>query len=221
MKRIFLPILIVLLTAGIALAEPAEGGKALSVKTFQFKYKDADRAAAVIKPLLSSEGSMSIQPSANSLVVTDRPQNLASVSAALAEFDVPARPLKLTVRLLLASRASETAKVPDELRDVATKLAMLRFTSVESLGGADLDSRENELGAVEFANGYRAEFRLGDYDPASKSVSVTDFRISRKEKDQTRSLYTASWNLKIGQTLIVPVTKDGQRAIVVVLVVRK
>lgn len=221
MKRILLPILIVLLTAGIALAEPAEGGKALPAKTFQFKYKDADRAAAVIKPLLSSEGSLSIRPSANSLVVTDRPQNLASVSAALAEFDVPARALKLTVRLLLASRASGTAKVPDELRDVATKLAMLRFTSVESLGGADLDSRENEPGVVEFASGYRAEFRLGDYDPASKSVSVSDFRMSRKEKDQTRSLYTASWNLKIGQTIIVPVTRDGQRAIVVVLAVRK
>ena len=60
MKRVLLIVLAVLFTTGVALADPAaDGAKALSVRTFQLKYKTADRATAVIKSLLSADGSMS------------------------------------------------------------------------------------------------------------------------------------------------------------------
>src|SRR5437762_846987 len=75
MKRVLMMFLVLLFTTGVVRAEPTEGAKSVSVRTFQFKFKDADRAAAMIKPLLSIDGSMSIQPSANSLVVTDHPDN--------------------------------------------------------------------------------------------------------------------------------------------------
>ena len=46
MKRGLMIFLAVLFTTGVALAAPAaNGAKALSVRTFQFKYKTADRAA--------------------------------------------------------------------------------------------------------------------------------------------------------------------------------
>jgi Bacterial type II/III secretion system short domain len=221
MKRIFLPILIVLLTAGMVLAEPAEGGKGLSVRTFQFKYKDVDRAAAIIKPLLSAQGSISMQPSERSLVVTDRADNIAAIASALSEFDTAPRPLKLSIRLVMASRTETPARVPDELRDVAPKLAMLRYNSVESLGAADIESREGDSGSVELANGFRAEFRMGEYDPASKSVTVTDFKLSKVQDSQLKNLYKTTLNLKVGQTLILAATRQGQRAVVVVLAARK
>lgn len=221
MKRTFLLILIVLLTAGMALAEPADGGKNLSVRTFQFKYKDVDRAAAIIKPLLSAQGSISMQPSERSLVVTDRADNLAAIVSALSEFDTAPRPLKLSIRLVMASRTDTPARVPDELRDVAPKLAMLRYNTVESLGAAEIESREGDSGSVELANGFRAEFRMGEYDPASKSVTVTDFKLSRVQDSQVKDLYKTTLNLKVGQTLILAATRQGQRAVVVVLAARK
>ena len=45
LKRISLILIAVLFTAGTALADPAPDGKALSVRSFTFKTKDADKAA--------------------------------------------------------------------------------------------------------------------------------------------------------------------------------
>src|SRR3954469_12957051 len=80
LTRILLMISMMLAFSGAAFAEPAAAAAAdakpgLAVRTFTFKFKQADKAAAAIKPLLSTDGSMSIQPSTNSLVVTDRAEN--------------------------------------------------------------------------------------------------------------------------------------------------
>ena len=62
MRRLAL-ILAALFCAGVAFADaPADAAKVLSVHTFTFKYKDAEKAAAIITPMISSEGSVSIQP---------------------------------------------------------------------------------------------------------------------------------------------------------------
>ena len=80
-KHVALMLLLLLAVCGAAFADDApaaDAAKSLSVKTFQFKHKDADRASVVVKPLMSSEGSFSIQPSSNSMVITDRAENLKS-----------------------------------------------------------------------------------------------------------------------------------------------
>src|ERR1051326_7733292 len=91
MKRILTALCAFLLVCGVAMAEPREPGQALTVRTFTFKHKDADKAAAAIKKLLSPEGSMSIQPSTNALVVTDRAENLKAIAKTLADFDADAK----------------------------------------------------------------------------------------------------------------------------------
>src|SRR5262245_9299543 len=99
MKRALILSAALLMLAGVALGDDAAAGaaKSLSVRTFSFKYKDSEKAAAMIKPLLSSEGSMSIQPSTNALVVTDRADNLKTIAKALADFDLPPQPFRLVV----------------------------------------------------------------------------------------------------------------------------
>jgi hypothetical protein len=222
MKRVLLTLLVIALGTGAAFAEPADGAK-LSVRTFQFKYKDADRAAAMIKPLLSADGSMSIQPAANSLVVTDHSENLKSVMSALADFDAPARGIRLEVRIVGASRVDPGAapRVADEIRDIAPKLAMLRYNAIESLGNANVEGHEGEPGAIELPSGYRADFKFGEYDPASDSIKLNDFRLSHltgEKHDQLAQLYKASLNLKLGQTIIVGAAKpSGNRALMIVL----
>ncbi len=224
MKRLLLLMLLATLTTGVAVAEPAaEAAKALPARTFQVKYKAIDRAAAVIKPLLSPEGSVSMQPSSNALTVTDLPANLAAVAAALGEFDTAPRPLKLSIRLVMAGHGA--ARVPEEVRDLAPKLAMIGFTAAESLGQVEIEGHEGESAAVEMANGYRADFKFGDYDPASKTISVNDLKVSRLDpakKDQPpKDLYKTTLNLKVGQTYIFVTTKKGENALVIVLAARK
>ena len=222
MKRALMILLAVLFTTGVVFAEPAEGVKALSVKTFQFKFKNADRAAVVIKSLLSADGSMSIQPSANSLVVTDHPANLKTVAAAINEFDTAPRAVRLSVRLVTASHAEVAAKPAEELRDIAKSFAMLGYNSLESIGSANIDSHEGELGTIDLGGGYRADFRFGEYDPTSDTVRLEDFRISKLQGDQLSQIYKTTLNLKVGQMTIVTAKRpQGQRALSIAFVARR
>src|SRR5687768_2439749 len=184
MKRIAVVSMILLLLSVPAFADAADVGKNLSVRTFQFKHKQADKAAGMIKSLMSSSGTFTVQPGANSLVVTDDPENLKKIAAALAEFDAAPQPFQLSVRLISAARGGAgKARVPDNLRDVESKLALLRFDNVESLGSASVDGKEGDNGTVDMST-YRADFRFGEYDPASDSIKISDFRLSRLDGDQ-------------------------------------
>jgi hypothetical protein len=226
LNRVMFLMVALLVAASAMQAEPPapDAAKALTVRTFTFRYKDADKAAGVIKPLLSAEGSMSIQPGTKSLVVTDRAENVKALAKALADFDVPPQSFRLSVRLVSAARvAGETAKPADELKDVAPKLAMLRYNSLESAGQAEFEGKEGDPGIVEMTTGFRADFKFGEYDAASDSIKVSDFHLSRLQKDQLTSLLKTSLNLRLGQTYIVGATRapESQRALMIVLVAHR
>lgn len=223
MKRLLTAFCAFLLVCGVAMAEPREPGQALTVRTFTFKYKDADKAAAAIKTLLSAEGTMSIQPSTNALVVTDRPENMKAITKALGEFDTAAQPFKLSVRIVSAARGEGAAKVPDDLKDVAAQLSVLRYTSFESVGNANMQGKEGTPGVVDMPSGYRAEFKFGEYDPASDSIKINDLQISKVQKEQLTSLLKTSLNLRLGQTYVFGAARapQSQRALIIVLVARR
>jgi len=224
MKRSLITIAALLMIWSAAFADDAAEAKTLSVRTFTFKYKDASKAAEIIKPLLSAEGSMSIQPSSNALVVTDRAENLKSVAKALTQFDAPPQAFRLVVRLLGASRVEGSPpKPPDDLKDLAPKLAMFRYNAFESLGNGDVAGREGDPGLLTLPTGYRADFKFGEYDPASDSVKVSDFRLSKLQNDVLTSLLKTTLNLRIGETYVFSVAKGPQspRALMIVLVARR
>ncbi len=225
MKRVLILLAALLMLSGAAVADDAavDAAKSLTVRTFSFKYKDPEKAVALIKSLVSAEGSMSIQPSTNALVVTDRPENLKSIAKAIADFDAPPQLFRLTVRLIAASRVNAPPKVSDDLKEIAPKLAMFRFNAFESLGDADFAGKEGDPGILELPTGYRADFKFGEYDPASDSIKVSDFRLSKLQKEQLSSLLKTTLNLRIGQTYIVGATKapQSQRALMIVLVARR
>ena len=122
MKRFVLSVVIVALAAFGAAADQA--GDKVVVQTYKFKFKTADRAANLIKPLLGSEGSVSIQPGSNTLVVSDQGANVENISKAIADYDVPSRTFKLEIKLVAAGRVNGTPPaVPADLKDVSTKLS--------------------------------------------------------------------------------------------------
>jgi hypothetical protein len=224
MKRILTALCAFLLVCGVAFAEPREPGQALTVHTFTFKYKQADKAAAAIKTLLSGEGTMSIQPSTNALVVTDHPENVKAIVKALAEFDSAAQPYRLSVRIVAASRAATASRIPAELNDVAESLRVFRqYNSFERVGDANVQGKEGDPGLVDMPTGYRADFKFGEYDPASDSIKINDLQISKVQKDQLTSLFKTSLNLRLGQTYIFGAARapQSQRALMIVLVARR
>jgi hypothetical protein len=227
-KRVFLMISMMLALSGAAFAEPAtaDSKPALAVRSFSFRFKQADKAAAAIKPLLSNEGSMSIQPSSNSLVVTDRAENMKAVAKMIGDFDKEPQSFRLYVRIVSAARVEGTPKIADDLKDVARKLAILPYNSYESVGEATVQGKEGDPGLIDMSTGYRANFKFGEYDPASDSIAVNDLQISRltgAQKDQLTSLLKTTLNLTIGQPYILGAAKgpQSQRALMIVLVARR
>ena len=218
---------LMMILIALVVAVSAAQAESLTVRTFTFKYKDADKAAGVIKPLLSAEGTISIQPGTKSVTVSDRAENLKAVAKAMADFDVAPQTFRLSVRLVSAERVSgEAARVSDDLKDVAPKLAMLRYNALESAGQADFEGKEGDPGILDLPTGYRAEFKLGEYDPASDSIRVSDLHLARLQKEQnqlTPLLKPMSLNLRLGQTYMVAATRNpqSQRALMIVLVAHR
>jgi hypothetical protein len=211
-------ITVLTLATGAAYAD-AESKGSLGVKTFQFKYKDAQKAASAIKPLMSAEGSFSIQPSTNALVVTDKPENLKAISAAILQFDAPARLVHLKVRLVSAARAEAPSRVPEELKDIAGKLAVLRYNSLETIGDVNVDGKEGDPSIVDLKGGYRADFRFGDYDAASDSIHISDFKLSKLQGAELTQVLTTSLNVKYGQVVVLGAARlpESQRALMIVV----
>jgi hypothetical protein len=229
LKRVLLMISMMVALCGAVIAEPpaATDTKApLAVRSFTFRFKQADKAAAAIKPLLSADGSMSIQPSTNSLVVTDRADNMKAVAKMIGDFDKEPQSFHLYVRIVGASRLEGKPKIADDLKDIARKLAILPYNAFESVGEATVQGKEGDPGLIDTQTGYRADFRFGEYDPASDSIAVNNLHISKltgAQKDQLTSLLTTTLNLAIGQTYILGASKDPQshRALMIVLVARR
>jgi hypothetical protein len=233
LKRVLLMILMMVALSGAAFAEPAaatapavDGKQALAVRSFSFKFKQADKAAAAIKPLLSKEGSMSIQPSSNSLVVTDRTENMKAVAKMIGDFDKAPQSFRLYVRIVGASRVEGTPKIADDLKDVARKLAILPYNFYENVGEATVQGKEGDSGLIDMSTGYRANFKLGEYDPASDSIAVNDLQIAKltgEKRDQLTPLLKTTLNLTIGQPYILGAAKgpQSQRALMIVLVARR
>jgi hypothetical protein len=71
--------------------------------------------------------------------------------------------------------------------------------------------------------GYRADFKIGEYDTASDSVKVSDFHLSKLQKDQLTPLLKTSLNLRIGQMYILSVSRSAQsqRALMIVITARR
>lgn len=224
MKRFVGVVAAFLLLAGAAFADEAAEGKSLLARTFQFKNKPAEKAAAVIRKHMSAEGSISIQPSTNALVVTDRPENIKAIAAALAAFDTPAQQFRIGLRLVYASRVApdQAPRIKDELKDVASKLAVLRYNAFEDIGEAVAEVKEGAPGILDI-DGYRAEFSVGDYDPTSDTVPVTNLKLARVGNAEVAPLLKTTLNVKLGQTLIMGATRQpqSQRALMIVVTARR
>jgi hypothetical protein len=221
LRRIALVLIIALAAPFAVLADDAAAPN-LSVRSFQLRHKEADKAAVVLKPLFSAKGSFSVQPSSNTLVVTDQAENLKRIAAALENFDLPPRPFVLELKLVMASRAAQPA-IPADLKEIAAKLSgVLRFNAFEKVGDLRAIGKEGDPVLAKI-DGYRAEFRFGELDPVSATIRLNDFQLSRVKGEEVVPVLKTSLNLKLGQTVALGASRDpqSQRALMLVLVARE
>lgn len=224
MKKAVIGVMLLALLGGAsAFAAPAAGSEKLTARSFQFKFRDASRAASVIKPLVSEAGSVSIQPSSNTIVVTDSPAALREIARAIAQYDAPPKSFTVELQLVAASRAANPPPVPEDLREISAKLSgVLRFNRFDKLGEIQAIGREGDPVLTDLDGSYRADFKMGEFDPISQTLQLSDFRILRVPEGggEVQQIFrNSTLNLRVGQTVVLGASRmpDSNRILMIVL----
>lgn len=217
MNRLIKPIFLTIL---LALTVPVwAAGDSLVSRAFELEHKDPQRVIDTVQGLLSRDGSYSIQPAKQTIVITDTPATLERVAEVLGQLDVPPRNYTLNLTLVSASRSANPPKVPEDLTEISRKMSgVLRFNTFEKLGSAT--TRGNEGTDLVFEiDGYQARFGFGQYDPLSQSLKIDDFRLDRTKDSTGSPLIRTSLNLRVGQTVVLGASRQPEsgKALMIVL----
>ena len=167
--------LAVLLLVGGSSAAPAtaqatsgsapEGG--LHVHLVKLRNQPAEEAMKLVMPLLSSQGSVEIQPGSNTLVIRDTLAALSRMLPLLADFDHSRRAVEIEVWILRAtpSQVSPPGASAPEIQNLPGLVETLRrhlpYQNYEVVTKSDVRSREGEFAVVPVAEGFQVRFRLG------------------------------------------------------------
>lgn len=233
MPRFASPLLVLLVLAALApqaapLAAQQQGGAradALYVHAYTLKYQKAADALMLIHPLLSPRGTIELQPLGNTLVVRDTLAGLARVVPVLRGFDRPARPLRIEVHVVHATRYRSPGQavspaLPEPPPELVQRLkSLLSYEFFELVAQARVGGLEGQPVTYEIGGGFEVSFRLGTLMP-NRRIRLTDFRILRRGRQRAgQTLLHTHLNLTLDQTVALALAKSeaSPEALMVVL----
>ena len=189
---------------------------------FSLQRRSVFDALTLVRPLLSVQGSVELDPSHDTISVRDNLSALNRVAIAIRAFDREIRPVRISVQLIRA----ETAKISPAPSDVGIGQELLvrlrqllRFQHFSLIAHGQVDSREGETVVYEMAQGYRLSFELGSVADG-KRIRLAGFRMVRElPKQPERELVRSVVQLGLDQPLILGLTRDeaADRALMLVL----
>lgn len=192
----------------------------LGLHAYVFQHRPAADAVPLVRPLLSSRGSLLIKRDGKTLVVRDTVAGIARVVPVLRSLDRPVIPLDLEVMLVRAERSivspPQQSTIPETL---AGELgSILPYDVYLLVAHADLATREGEEVTYEVGAGYTLRFRLGRYEGGG--VKLHDFRVYRAGHDEP--MVHANLLLTLGETYSLGLSKSesSPTALMVVLTCR-
>jgi hypothetical protein len=204
-----------------ATASP-EATAAVRLMVFSLQRQSVYEALNVVRPLLSVQGSVELDPGHNTISVRDNLAALSRVATAIRAFDRESQPVHIDVSLILAEAAKISPKRPDTgiAPDLLVRLQqLLRFNTFSLLAHSRIASREGEAVVYEMAQGYRLSFELGSAADG-KRIRLAEFRMVRAQPGQPEhELVRSVVHLGIDQPLILGLTRDegADRALMLVL----
>jgi len=226
LSRLFVLPLLVAAHAAAAGAVPAQSGRPaqtvavdrMALHAHTLRYRAAEDALEVVRPLLSSRGSAEVQADGNTLVIRDRISSLARIVPALRRFDRRSELVRLEVLVVRAARHRVSpptrSTVPPELEAKLKKL--LPFDSYELVAEAVLGTEEGESVTYEIGAGYSLRFDVGDL-VAERQLRLEDFRVFQQGREEP--LIRTNLRLQLDRTYSVGLAKsqDSPTALMIVL----
>jgi hypothetical protein len=157
----------------------------VAIHAYTPRHRSAAEAAAVVEPMLSGQGLVTVQEKTNTVVVRDTVAALAKIAPALRAFDQPRRPLALEMMVVRAAngRAARALR-PTAPPQVARQLARhVRYDVYELVGRADLATAEGEEITYEVGGGYTLRFRVGDIGEGQR-LKLHDLRVFQNGREE-------------------------------------
>jgi hypothetical protein len=206
--------------------QSAPGPRDVVTRAYTFKYQRASEAVVMVYPLLSSKGTVELQPSGNTLVIRDTVTAVQKIMPALRAYDHPSRSLRLEIYVVKASRSTVSPQVQrsDLPEDLTKRLrGMFAYDSFQKQAQAQLAGAEGQWVVYELGPDYKVSFRFGSLSE-DRQVKLSSFRIARREEGKAEAvLLHANLMLPIDHTtsLGIASSESSPEALMVVLTLRE
>ena len=235
MRRLALGIVLVAGLAGAATAaDPAPASDPVSARAYEVKFKSLADAAELVSPLLSREGTLTLQPRLKAITVQDRVSVLVRVAALLQSFDLAPRNVEISLSLFLGTdkRAQEAGRtVPPsamtrDVRGIAETLGdFTKWNAYEPLGGRAVTGVEGGRVTVNLSDEYRVAYDIDTV--GDQSVKLSNFVLQRvvrgaDGKTEVQDVYSAAVVLPVGRMLMLGAAQnpESKRALFLTLQAR-
>ncbi len=197
----------------------------VQVYAYTFRHKTAAEALALVRPLLSKEGTIELQPESNTLVVRDTLAALGRIVPTLRAYDRPPEPLRVQVIIVRASTqvvsgVPATKPLPAWLEQRLRGL--LRWDHYTVLAESGLDTQEGQDVSNEVGELYGVSFRLGNVFEDER-VQLRDFEIWHSDRKAAKPLIRATLNLWLGKPKVLGLanSESSDQALMVVLTCKR
>ena len=210
-RRGILPALLLL-----AAVVPIAADEPLTARAYQVRYRPLADAADVVAAVLSPEGTVTLRPRLNMLVVQDHPAILDQVEALLESFDLPPKNVEVTLSLFLGTErqpkeggrsagegfSKEVRGVIDALGDVT------KWVAYEPLGSRSVTGIEGDSVTAELSPEYRVTFKVQSVHENAGVVKFERVSLQRLETEEDgteriQDVYTAGMVLNAGRMHVV------------------
>ncbi len=182
----------------------------------------------MVDPLLGPCGAYQVPKTLPVLAVTDERERVAAIAGALAAWDVPRRPVRVTIRLILATQDGVPPDAPPEVGEVSRSLARVtRFTHFVRLGAGTSSAEPGTRMEVALGSRHLVRFRVASMDVAHGVVRLAPFEVFERDEGvqgqpapAPRPLLTlAEVNLPMGreENLVGATGRGGERALFLAL----
>jgi len=194
----------------------------VSARAYEVKFKSLADAAEVIGPLLTPQGTVTLQPRLRTLTIQDRVSVLDRVASLLASFDVAPRNVEITMSLFLgtdrreqeAGRIIPPSSMTKDVRGIAETLGdFTKWNAYEPLGGRAVTGVEGGHVTVNLSDEYRVAY---DIDTVrDQSVKLTNFVLQRVTRgtdgrEKVQDVYSASVVLPVGRMLMLGAAQNPE-----------
>ena len=212
---------------------PAEADP-VSARAYEVRFKSLADAAELVSPLLSAQGTVTLQPRLKTLTVQDRVSVLSRVASLLQSFDLAPRNVEIAMSLFLgtdrreqeAGRNVPPSSMTRDVRGIAETLGdFTKWNAYEPLGGRAVTGVEGGRVTVSLSDEYRVAY---DIDTVrDQSVKLTNFVLQRVTrgpdgKEKVQDVYSAAVVLPVGRMLMLGAAQnpESKRALFLTLQAR-